>query len=217
MSRYLLTVAMNDNTIITFDSKQVGGLDHLFEKVGGFIAEVGNDNIRDCFITAVADDYVSGANHTPVENIRHQTPEGWEIQDPKVFELTPDFLVLPDSYKRPSPMRQALYAEHMAGIPLNRSPAPMVLEQLLSAQPVGAPFMLARRMSLANSVMRNTPEWTPFFDTEAYKAFLRLLDSPIPSCPEDIQVTKTGYINYRQAVIDYGTEHNLLKPLLPRH
>lgn len=179
MPRYTLTVAMNDNTQLTFDSKRAGGLDHLFEQVGTFINQVGNDNVRECLLTTVPEDQV------------------WDAGIPTI--------------RQPE-----LYPTRLDGLPLNFTPAPMALEQLLSAEPVGAPRLLARRMSLATMTIRNSPEWRPFLESEGYHAYLRLLDSPLATTPESIAVVKEGFNAYRQTIIDYGTEHNLLKPLLPR-
>jgi hypothetical protein len=177
MPRYTLTVILNDNTELTFDSKRAGGLDHLFEHVGSFISKVGNDTVRECLLTTVPEDAVL-------------------------------------EFSTVSPQRQEMYEQHKTG--LSFSPTPMALEQLLSAEPVGAACLLARRMSLATMTIRNTPEWRLFLESEAYQAYLRLLDSPLAATPESLLAVKEGYNAYRQAIIDYGTEHKLLKPLLPR-
>ena len=178
MPRYTLTVAMNDNTQLTFDSKRAGGLDHLFEQVGTFINQVGNDNVRECLLTAVPEDQV------------------WDAGIPTI--------------RQPE-----LHANHLEGLPLNLPSSPMVLERILSAQPVGTAPLLAHRMCLATAMIRNRSEWKPFLESEACHAYIRLLDLPIASNWEAVRVMKEGLIVYRQAMIDHGTEHGLLKPLIP--
>lgn len=193
MKRYILAMLLTDrNTSFLFDSKRAGGLDQLFEQVGAAIAKIGNENVHECKLTEVEQDFVVGADFTPYGfMIPQPTNQDWVIV--KAGAVKYAGLTL-DDYKE---------LDRMVGIPHP------VLEDLI--HPEGPIHKHpARVLSLATMAIRKRSEWSGFFETQAYADYVTSLDMPLYNSPEVLKEMLSGLTAYHTAILAYGVAHEIL-------